>query len=347
MSVVVRISSATAYCVREQTSFQLKRKLEKDWWWWCWIEHTLQKSSNSITMQALIRNPEGKRKRGKPKNTLDQELEAGMKRMSSNWKGLSRTDSDGECWWMAYDPLRGVTCVSTVKPYDDPEAFESRKAQKEIYESGLALFNQNQPLRCLQLLQENGLIGESVESVAQFLLVEDRLSKSHIGYFLGENEPYNLRVMYAYVDQFDFTDKDFVSAMREFLSGFRLPGEAQKIDRLMEKFAARYFACNPNNNVFASADTAYEDYIRMNRGINDSQDLPESYLAQIYDEIANAGIKLKADDNVTKLTKISTSTEISPKLDNRRQTGDGEILADSVSFFSQIKINKRIKVNLH
>ncbi|VDO96273.1 unnamed protein product [Schistosoma mattheei] len=71
----------------------------------------------------------------------------------------------------------------------------------------------------------------------------------------------------------------------------------------------------------------------MNRGINDSQDLPESYLAQIYDEIANAGIKLKADDNVTKLTKISTSTEISPKLDNRRQTGDGEILGDSVSFF--------------
>ncbi|CAH8676641.1 unnamed protein product [Schistosoma rodhaini] len=254
------------------------------------------------------------------------------------------------------DGSHNMTLLGAVKPYDDPEAFESRKAQKEIYESGLALFNQNQPLRCLQLLQENGLIGESVESVAQFLLVEDRLSKSHIGYFLGENEPYNLRVMYAYVDQFDFTDKDFVSAMREFLSGFRLPGEAQKIDRLMEKFAARYFACNPNNDVFASADTAYvlafsiimlttdlhssqikphnrmskEDYIRMNRGINDSQDLPESYLAQIYDEIANAGIKLKADDNVTKLTKISTSTEISPKLDNRRQTGDGEILGDSV-----------------
>jgi hypothetical protein len=27
--------------------------------------------------------------------------------------------------------------------------------------------------------------------------------------------------------------------------GFRLPGEAQKIDRLMEKFAARYISCNP------------------------------------------------------------------------------------------------------
>lgn len=50
--------------------------------------------------------------------------------------------------------------------------------------------------------------------------------------------------MYCYVDQLDFCGKDFVSALRVFLEGFRLPGEAQKIDRLMEKFAARYLECN-------------------------------------------------------------------------------------------------------
>lgn len=42
---------------------------------------------------------------------------------------------------------------------------------------------------------------------------------------------------------------------RSFLSGFRLPGEAQKIDRLMEKFAQRYVSCNPE--AFKSADVAY------------------------------------------------------------------------------------------
>uniref|UniRef100_H2YAK5 SEC7 domain-containing protein n=1 Tax=Ciona savignyi TaxID=51511 RepID=H2YAK5_CIOSA len=92
---------------------------------------------------------------------------------------------------------------------------------------------------------------------------------------------------------------DFVSALRRFLEGFRLPGEAQKIDRLMEKFASRYCDCNPHGTIFASADAAYvlaysiimlttdlhstqvkrkmtkEDYIRMNRGINDSKDLPK------------------------------------------------------------------------
>lgn len=40
-----------------------------------------------------------------------------------------------------------------------------------------------------------------------------------------------------------------------FLNGFRLPGEAQKIDRLMEKFAERFVNCNPD--AFKSADVAY------------------------------------------------------------------------------------------
>lgn len=36
---------------------------------------------------------------------------------------------------------------------------------------------------------------------------------------------------------------------------YRLPGEAQKIDRFMEKFAERYLKCNPAS--FKSADVAY------------------------------------------------------------------------------------------
>lgn len=43
-----------------------------------------------------------------------------------------------------------------------------------------------------------------------------------------------------------------------------------------------------------------EQYIKMNRGINDSRDLPEEYLSQIYDEIAGNEIKMKG---ITKLGK--------------------------------------------
>jgi brefeldin A-inhibited guanine nucleotide-exchange protein len=36
-----------------------------------------------------------------------------------------------------------------------------------------------------------------------------------------------------------------------------------------------------------------EQYIKMNRGINENGDLPEELLSKIYDEIKNEEIKLK------------------------------------------------------
>jgi brefeldin A-inhibited guanine nucleotide-exchange protein len=40
-----------------------------------------------------------------------------------------------------------------------------------------------------------------------------------------------------------------------------------------------------------------EQYIRLNRGISDSKDLPEEYLSSIYDEIAGHEIKMKGTVN--------------------------------------------------
>ncbi len=37
-----------------------------------------------------------------------------------------------------------------------------------------------------------------------------------------------------------------------------------------------------------------EQFIRNNRGINDSQDLPEDFLCAIYEEIADNQIRMKA-----------------------------------------------------
>lgn len=34
----------------------------------------------------------------------------------------------------------------------------------------------------------------------------------------------------------------------------------------------------------------------MNRGINDSQDLPREYLGKIYDEVAQSGIQVRSDN---------------------------------------------------
>ena len=46
-----------------------------------------------------------------------------------------------------------------------------------------------------------------------------------------------------------------------------------------------------------------EDYIRMNRGINDSKDLPPEYLTTIYEEIKSNEIKM----TTARLDKSATS----------------------------------------
>jgi brefeldin A-inhibited guanine nucleotide-exchange protein len=58
--------------------------------------------------------------------------------------------------------------------------------------------------------------------------------------------------MHAFVDLLDFKNMPFVGALRNFLQAFRLPGEAQKIDRYVLKFAERYIAGNPQTQ-FANA----------------------------------------------------------------------------------------------
>jgi brefeldin A-inhibited guanine nucleotide-exchange protein len=62
----------------------------------------------------------------------------------------------------------------------------------------------------------------------------------------------NISIMHAFVDQLEFKNLPFVDALRVFLQAFRLPGEAQKIDRYMLKFAERFIAGN-SHTPFANA----------------------------------------------------------------------------------------------
>ncbi|CAF1374888.1 unnamed protein product [Adineta ricciae] len=228
-----------------------------------------------------------------------------------NGNGMRRADSNGSI--NSSHSTNGLPSDTSKNAND----FEIVRQRKELFEKGIDLFNQK-PKKGLEFLCEKNLISREPETVAQFFhSYQDVLDKTLIGDCLGNEDNYHKQIMYAYVDQLDFTNMEFLAALRKFLSGFRLPGEAQKIDRLMEKFAARFCECNTNLEIFASADTAYvlaysvimlttdlhsknvkkkmtkEQYVKMNRGINDSRDLPEEFLSKIYDEIENEEIKLK------------------------------------------------------
>jgi hypothetical protein len=127
-----------------------------------------------------------------------------------------------------------------------------------------------------------------------------------------------LHVLDAYAKLFDFIDLDFDIALRRFLCRFRLPGEAQKIDRIMNAFAQQYFVQN-RTDIFSSADTVYilafsvimlntdahnphikkkmtqSEFIRNNRGTNDGKDISTEYLAALYERIVSNEIKMERE----------------------------------------------------
>ncbi len=65
---------------------------------WGWIGHTLRKPPTNITRQALRWNPQGKRKRGRPRITWRRDLEADVKRMGYTWNQLERMAQDRNFW---------------------------------------------------------------------------------------------------------------------------------------------------------------------------------------------------------------------------------------------------------
>lgn len=195
----------------------------------------------------------------------------------------------------------------------------SSEDRQKLLNQGKKKFSIN-PHKGIEFLIEQELIERTKESIAQFLLETEFLDKTAIGEYFGEAKQFNMEVLQEYLHQLDFSSMTFDRSLRKFLGGFRLPGEAQKIDRIMEKFAGRY--CDNNPGVFASPDTAYvlafsiimlntdlhnpaiknkitkEQFLKNNRGINNGGDLPEKVLSDIYDTILREEIKL-SEDNTT------------------------------------------------
>ena len=243
--------------------------------------------------------------------------------------GVEDVDVDGGAAGAVAEQPGDGSGASSPRPNAIMEMYKKKQRAQEVLTRGFLRFNLK-PTAGVQYLQDMKAVGEAPRDVAAFLLqhgsgAQSRLDKTAIGDYLGRDpeyaDGYCLRVLHAYVDLFDFAEMPIDEAIRRFLSGFRLPGEAQKIDRMMEKFAERY--CAQNAAVFPSADTAFilafsiimlntdlhnpnlkpekrmkvEDFIRNNRGISaGGADLDPAFLADIYGRIAGDEITLAEDD---------------------------------------------------
>ena len=97
------ISNETLWARTQQTPVEEDIQRRR----WRWLGHTLRKPRSCIGRQALNWNPQGQRKRGRPRNTWWRELEKDIKRTGYTWKQLERIPQEtGELVLLAYAPGR-------------------------------------------------------------------------------------------------------------------------------------------------------------------------------------------------------------------------------------------------
>jgi brefeldin A-inhibited guanine nucleotide-exchange protein len=126
------------------------------------------------------------------------------------------------------------------------DAFDKKRTAQQNFEIGRVKFTLSLK-GGLSFFIDNEFVELDAKDIARFLYENrETLDKTQIGEVLGK-EPdsafikdenidsekggsgFFLRVLYHYVDMMEFKDIMFDDAIRLFLSGFRLPGEAQKV----------------------------------------------------------------------------------------------------------------------
>eukprot|EP00775_Hariotina_reticulata_P002969 gene2969-3254_t len=89
------------------------------------------------------------------------------------------------------------------------------------------------------------------QCIGYFLRVCPGLNKTTIGELLGEPDKFNLKVLDSFTSTFEFKGLTFDVGLRTFLESFKLPGEAQKIDRIINCFGRAYYRwawlCEPGS----------------------------------------------------------------------------------------------------
>lgn len=215
------------------------------------------------------------------------------------------------------------------------------KQRQHMLKTALKIMASKNLKKGIEYLVATNFLSESARDVASFLRIhQDAIGESEIGDYLGEGDgDFKVQLRLTYVRAVSFAGKSLIEALRHFLTngGFRLPGESQKIERLVEVFAQCYWDDSPKQ--FSSSDTvmilAYScimlntdlhnpnvkknkmssvDFIKNNRGIDNGKDIPSSVLIGIYNSIVERPIRMASySDKVIALLCIKFISIGSPE----------------------------------
>ena len=242
-------------------------------------------------------------------------------------------------------PKRGTSRVGSIKLRR-----AAHQEAEELINKAVQIYTEKSSLKkAVQFLVSKEFMPDTPQEIANFLRVyKNSFDPTAIGDFLGEGgvtveeEEYWSQIRFRYTRAVSFAEKDIEAALRLYLTGcgFRLPGEAQKINRFVEVFVKAFWQDNSGTTFcpFRHPDTLHllsyaiimlntdlhranidtkrkskkmtrEEFINNLRGADQGQDIAKEVLGRIYDSIAGQAIEL-AYDNKTNATTPQEDSRI-------------------------------------
>ncbi|GMI09374.1 hypothetical protein TrLO_g6817 [Triparma laevis f. longispina] len=208
---------------------------------------------------------------------------------------------------------------------------EEHRKTEETLRIAFDIIDQKGLKKALNYLIAANFLTPSPRDVSNFLrMYQTSLDATILGDYLGEggrgDEEYWNLIRYHYVRAISFEGMNVEGGLRHFLTncGFRLPGEAQKIDRLITTFSQCFWEDNSGTSCcpFSHQDTVFllafavimlntdlhranrpgerkkpkkmtkTEFLNNLRGVDPGGDLSKDYLSNTYDSIAAKPIEM-------------------------------------------------------
>jgi hypothetical protein len=96
-----KITNEELWRIAKQKPIEIQIKRRK----WNWIGHTLCKDAGAKEKTALDWNPQGYRRRGRPKNTWRRTTEGEIRNKGRLWNEVKRIAGDHNAWKLFMDAL--------------------------------------------------------------------------------------------------------------------------------------------------------------------------------------------------------------------------------------------------
>ena len=143
------------------------------------------------------------------------------------------------------------TCKSDSTFILEKDLLLGEVLDKKMTVEGCAKAFNESPSKGIVTIINSNLAENSPKSLAIFIKNCQLLEPAVVSDFLSR--PQNSEILKEYINTFDFKNMSIDIAIRELCSQFRLPGESQQIDRVMQSFASKYH----DDNTSMSEDAAY------------------------------------------------------------------------------------------